>query len=192
MLGRGAPQQQHQDAGQSVDFQPSAQSISEAQHRTLMHQDTTDSAIALSTIGPVDDQQSQFGHISTSPVSQEASLNPLPTPPVLSSTFPPQTYQFSDPQLNPDQPPLFPFSPETQADPSLNATGNMIQGLNANPLDPALQQPVMTPSGLSQNGSNHLVEEKDPFLTLLEQLAENEGSRGGPSDLDFFLGEQIG
>lgn len=29
--------------------------------------------------------------------------------------------------------------------------------------------------------------EKDPFLSLLEQLAENEQSRGGPSELDFFL-----
>ena len=29
--------------------------------------------------------------------------------------------------------------------------------------------------------------EKDPFLSLLEQLAENEHSRGGPSELDFFL-----
>jgi hypothetical protein len=30
--------------------------------------------------------------------------------------------------------------------------------------------------------------EHDPFLSLLEQLAENEQSRGGPSELDFFLG----
>ncbi len=29
--------------------------------------------------------------------------------------------------------------------------------------------------------------EKDPFLSLLEQLAENEHSQGGPSELDFFL-----
>ncbi|KAJ5144040.1 uncharacterized protein N7515_002827 [Penicillium bovifimosum] len=29
--------------------------------------------------------------------------------------------------------------------------------------------------------------EKDPFLSLLEQLAENENSQGGPSELDFFL-----
>jgi hypothetical protein len=33
-------------------------------------------------------------------------------------------------------------------------------------------------------------EEKDPFLSLLEQLAENEYSRGGPSELDYFLGGQ--
>jgi hypothetical protein len=29
--------------------------------------------------------------------------------------------------------------------------------------------------------------EKDPFLSLLEQLAENENSQGGPSELEFFL-----
>jgi hypothetical protein len=49
-------------------------------------------------------------------------------------------------------------------------------------------QPVMTPGGRSQGestGTNG--EEKDPFLSLLEQLAENEHSRGGPSELDFFL-----
>jgi hypothetical protein len=33
---------------------------------------------------------------------------------------------------------------------------------------------------------------KDPFLRLLEQLAENEVSRGGSSELDFFLGGQSG
>ncbi|RAL05737.1 transcription factor domain-containing protein [Aspergillus ibericus CBS 121593] len=33
--------------------------------------------------------------------------------------------------------------------------------------------------------------EKDPFLSLLEQLAENEHSQGGPSELDFFLGEGL-
>lgn len=49
-----------------------------------------------------------------------------------------------------------------------------------------------TPDGLSVNGSVHTADgEKDPFLTLLEQLAENESSQaGGPSDLDFFLSGQ--
>jgi hypothetical protein len=49
-------------------------------------------------------------------------------------------------------------------------------------------QPVMTPGGRSQGESTGTGgEEKDPFLSLLEQLAENEHSRGGPSELDFFL-----
>jgi hypothetical protein len=46
----------------------------------------------------------------------------------------------------------------------------------------------MTPGGRSNGESTGTNEgEKDPFLSLLEQLAENEHSRGGPSELDFFL-----
>ncbi|OBT63842.1 hypothetical protein VE03_06646 [Pseudogymnoascus sp. 23342-1-I1] len=41
-------------------------------------------------------------------------------------------------------------------------------------------------------GEGGVGEEKDPFLTLLEQLAENEYSGGGPSELDFFLGSVEG
>lgn len=48
-------------------------------------------------------------------------------------------------------------------------------------------QQAMTPGGRSNGESTGSREEKDPFLSLLEQLAENEHSRGGPSDLDFFL-----
>ena len=53
-------------------------------------------------------------------------------------------------------------------------------------------QTVATPGGRSLSGSTHANTdvEKDPFLTLLEQLAENEHSRGGPSDLDFYLGSE--
>ncbi|CZR60671.1 related to nitrate assimilation regulatory protein nirA [Phialocephala subalpina] len=43
-----------------------------------------------------------------------------------------------------------------------------------------------TPGGDS-SGTGGTEGEKDPFLSLLEQLAENEHSRGGPSELDFFL-----
>ncbi len=49
-------------------------------------------------------------------------------------------------------------------------------------------QSAMTPGGRSQGESTGTSgEEKDPFLSLLEQLAENEHSRVGPSELDFFL-----
>jgi len=44
----------------------------------------------------------------------------------------------------------------------------------------------MTP-GRESTGTGGTDGEKDPFLSLLEQLAENEHSRGGPSELDFFL-----
>lgn len=46
------------------------------------------------------------------------------------------------------------------------------------------QQQQLTPTDTS---SVHTDPDKDPFLSLLEQLAENEQSRGGPSELDFFL-----
>lgn len=49
----------------------------------------------------------------------------------------------------------------------------------------------VTPGGRSNNGRTS-GEEKDPFLSLLEQLAENEQQRGGPSELDFFLGSGQG
>jgi hypothetical protein len=45
----------------------------------------------------------------------------------------------------------------------------------------------MTPGARSAGESTGTEGEKDPFLSLLEQLAENEHSRGGPSELDFFL-----
>ncbi|KAK0635865.1 fungal transcriptional regulatory-like protein [Bombardia bombarda] len=48
---------------------------------------------------------------------------------------------------------------------------------------------VPSPSGRSNNGSAGTGpgEEKDPFLSLLEQLAENESAHGLGSELDFFL-----
>ncbi|KAJ9196852.1 transcriptional regulator family: Fungal Specific TF [Paecilomyces variotii] len=55
---------------------------------------------------------------------------------------------------------------------------------------------ALTPGAISQASGSHATaasengsSEKDPFLRLLEQLAENEqNSLGGPSELDFFLG----
>jgi hypothetical protein len=45
-----------------------------------------------------------------------------------------------------------------------------------------------TPSGLSASAeSAHTDPDKDPFLSLLEQLAENDGASGGMAELDFFL-----
>lgn len=51
---------------------------------------------------------------------------------------------------------------------------------------------AMTPGARSNGESVGTEGEKDPFLSLLEQLAENEHSRGGPSELDFFLGGGVG
>ncbi|QQK44889.1 Fungal specific transcription factor, putative [Penicillium digitatum] len=52
---------------------------------------------------------------------------------------------------------------------------------------------ALTPGAQSQTSATHTAtgsegaSEKDPFLSLLEQLAENENSQGGPSELEFFL-----
>ncbi|KAF2690826.1 hypothetical protein K458DRAFT_412174 [Lentithecium fluviatile CBS 122367] len=64
--------------------------------------------------------------------------------------------------------------------------------------DPMLSMPTPydqpTPGAASTSGGSvHTTEsDKDPFLSLLEQLAENEVSQGGPSELDFFLSGQSG
>ncbi|KXG52273.1 Transcription factor [Penicillium griseofulvum] len=56
-----------------------------------------------------------------------------------------------------------------------------------------MAQSALTPGAQSQTSGTHTTagsegtSEKDPFLSLLEQLAENENSQGGPSELDFFL-----
>jgi hypothetical protein len=80
-------------------------------------------------------------------------------------------------------------------------------GPSSNPnIDPSLEMfSVPTPAGIttqgydqptpgaaSASGSAQTDPDKDPFLSLLEQLAENEVSRGGPSELDFFLSGQTG
>ncbi|CAI7616895.1 unnamed protein product [Penicillium bialowiezense] len=89
----------------------------------------------------------------------EASLNIAPTPP-------------SNPQYA-----TFPFD---AAHANLNG---MTQGSTA--LTPGAQS--QTSGTHTTNGSEGGSLEKDPFLSLLEQLAENEHSQGGPSELDFFL-----
>ncbi|OAG07173.1 uncharacterized protein CC84DRAFT_1088799 [Paraphaeosphaeria sporulosa] len=64
--------------------------------------------------------------------------------------------------------------------------------------DPMLSMPTpydqqATPGATSTSGGSvHTDPDKDPFLSLLEQLAENEVSRGGPSELDYFLSGQTG
>ncbi|KAJ6122481.1 hypothetical protein N7512_004946 [Penicillium capsulatum] len=56
---------------------------------------------------------------------------------------------------------------------------------------------ALTPGAHSQTSGPHTAGsesgslEKDPFLSLLEHLAENENSHGGPSELDFFLTDAI-
>lgn len=70
--------------------------------------------------------------------------------------------------MNPAQPGVGMNNPTTAATPGSHSQASGSHGTAA-----------------SESGSA----EKDPFLSLLEQLAENEqNSQGGPSELDFFLG----
>ncbi|KAF4536526.1 uncharacterized protein LTHEOB_12231 [Lasiodiplodia theobromae] len=87
--------------------------------------------------------------------------------------------------------PNFTFSAAFTPDPSGTSANH---NSNEGQYDPVFGMPTpyeqqRTPGAASATGSNHTEasSEKDPFLTLLEQLAENEQSRGGPSELDFFL-----
>lgn len=103
--------------------------------------------------------------------------------------------------------PSFNFSPMQQAMPinpqtHASASTNMDPEAKWCPFPVAQQQQQQqqqgtaadhqTPSGLSQSAeSAHTDPDRDPFLTLLEQLAQNDGSADGrPSDLDFFLNGQ--
>ncbi|KAL2833303.1 type I 3-dehydroquinase-domain-containing protein [Aspergillus cavernicola] len=52
---------------------------------------------------------------------------------------------------------------------------------------PSSSTNVGSGSGSGTGAASNNNEEKDPFLSLLEQIAENEHSQGGPSELDFFL-----
>jgi hypothetical protein len=90
--------------------------------------------------------------------------------------------------------PNFSFSPLPQLSSLAPTPGlsNSNQDNSASHFDPMLSMPTpyeqqATPGAASTSGSAHTDPDKDPFLSLLEQLAENEVSRGGPSELDFFL-----
>ncbi|KAF2662218.1 hypothetical protein K491DRAFT_710166 [Lophiostoma macrostomum CBS 122681] len=106
-----------------------------------------------------------------SPLPPLASLAPTPTPQAQSAhALPPNNLPPSQSQSQSQNQPSF--------DPMLSMP---------TPYD---QQP--TPGAASTSGSVHTDPDKDPFLSLLEQLAENEVSRGGPSELDYFLGSAGG
>lgn len=52
---------------------------------------------------------------------------------------------------------------------------------------PPQHQLAHSPGGMSTSTGTGPGEEKDPFLTLLEQLADNENARGPGSEFDFFF-----
>jgi hypothetical protein len=112
------------------------------------------------------------------PFSPNFSFSPLPRSLSLAPT--------------PTLAPADPHKPPPPPAPSAHQTDE-----NSSALDPMLSMPTPydqpTPGAASTSGGSvHTDPDKDPFLSLLEQLAENEVSRGGPSELDFFLSGQSG
>ncbi|TGO91031.1 hypothetical protein BPOR_0042g00170 [Botrytis porri] len=132
-------------------------------------------------------QNGLLGHDPASYSNQGSSMTTLPQIP------------FSPPSQNQSQP--YTFSPslslnhgqESDFDPMFGMShlgngGNFSFAGMGGTSDGMMGEEGMTPGGRSNNGSTGTSgEEKDPFLSLLEQLAENEQQRGGPSELDFFL-----
>lgn len=107
------------------------------------------------------------------PFSPSFAFSPLPVIPSLAPTPTPGQTQAHPPPPQPQE------QAHTAFDPMLSMP---------TPYD---QQP--TPGAASASGGSvHTDPDKDPFLSLLEQLAENEVSRGGPSELDYFLSGQTG
>ncbi|KAH0290181.1 hypothetical protein KCU62_g3799, partial [Aureobasidium sp. EXF-3399] len=133
------------------------------------------------------------------PLSPEFT-NPLTSP--IATALPPHTTAAEENQTFTQNPlsPSFSFSPwqshlSLPMDPDLRYPAQFdnlfsIPGQNTHSNAMFDQQ---TPGGLSANGSVNTEGDKDPFMSLLEQLAENEQTgHGGPSDLDFFLSSNGG
>lgn len=122
--------------------------------------------------------------------------NPLTSP---AAAQPPHTSAADENQTFSQNPlsPSFSFSPwqshlSLPSDPNLNPAqfDNLFSIPGQNHTAVFDQQ---TPGGMSANGSVNTEGDKDPFMSLLEQLAENEQTgHGGPSDLDFFLSSNGG
>lgn len=127
-----------------------------------------------------------------SAIDQPQTPFPLPSngiPTLAQTPFSPP-YTFSS--LNPPEPydPMFGMPNLNNSIPS-SVHGGMNNGSSYQNFGME-QQSAMTPGGRSNGESTGGESEKDPFLSLLEQLAENEHSRGGPSELDFFLSGGVG
>jgi hypothetical protein len=130
-----------------------------------------------------------------------SSIPPYTPPPNQGSLNPPSTNASG---LTMPFSPNFSFSPLPQfaslaPSPVPRAANLNGQDKSAIHFDPMLSMPTPydqqpTPGAGSTSGASVHTDpdSKDPFLCLLEQLAENEVSRGGPSELDFFLGGQSG
>ena len=148
----------------------------------------TDSALSPPILHSNPERQSQMTPITASTLTQESDFGQFPSVPDLPSGFS-ANFPFSPATTHSTfEQPVYPFS-AGPTDSSVASVGVKPE-IDLSAFGAELHQRVMTPEGASQSGSTHTSEDKDPFLTILEQLAENEHSMGGPSDLDFYLGDQ--
>ncbi|KAG8631322.1 hypothetical protein KVT40_000462 [Elsinoe batatas] len=151
---------------------------------------------AMTAITTTENMHSMMQDHQMQDQGENAAQSSLPTP----TECPEPTATATEQQTLTHNPfsPNFSFSPWPPS--FLNSPAEQRQTLPAQPhqqcqyngqMDQAFTfgyQDKETPGGISNNGSVPSETEKDPFLSLLEQLAENENSQqGGPSDLDFFL-----
>ncbi|KAF1850035.1 uncharacterized protein K460DRAFT_411816 [Cucurbitaria berberidis CBS 394.84] len=160
---------------------------------------------------PLVHRRSDAGTADSNPSPRDTKSNPPNNSSIRPFTPPLQNSSLNPPNANGNGlalpfSPNFSFSPLPQfaslAPSPVPRAGN-INNPNHDPsqmhFDPMLTMPTPydqqpTPgAGSTSGGSVHTdPDSKDPFLSLLEQLAENEVSRGGPSELDFFLSGQSG
>ncbi|CZT11947.1 related to nitrate assimilation regulatory protein nirA [Rhynchosporium agropyri] len=133
------------------------------------------------------------------PISQSPFSPPYPFPTLNSQPHPHQQEQQLPPPKqhnnHTDFDPMFGMSSVgfnyTSSTNNGNGLNGNTNGRNGNRMNgSAGAQEGMTPGARSigehSNGTAG-TDEKDPFLSLLEQLAENENNMRGPSELDFFL-----
>jgi hypothetical protein len=135
-------------------------------------------------LSPADHRGQAANASANGPNVPESALPSLTgfTPPSFSPTFSYANLTSQNPNIDPSlEGTLFQM-------PTPNAMHSSIAG-------PPYGQPTNgavadhpTPGATSATGSTHTDPDKDPFLSLLEQLAENEVRGGGGSELDFFLG----
>ncbi|KAF2002725.1 hypothetical protein P154DRAFT_136521 [Amniculicola lignicola CBS 123094] len=200
----GQPSKKRRSTAQSSSSKPQLAQLQQQQQPGLLptptsatHPPPTDRG------GPSNTKDTDFNEPKT-----HEPLDPPPPPSATSALPPPFT---PPPGANAMLPfsPNFSFSPLPQIT-SLGATptghnstiytqyagqpnGGVMDSVTS--FDPMLSMPTPydqqpTPGGASTSGGSAHTDpdSKDPFLSLLEQLAENEVSGGGRSELDFFLG----
>lgn len=134
---------------------------------------------SLSSIFPIQSASDHLAHSTSQPQENQNPHHHLSLP----TAFSPSAFGLSPPAFLTD--PSLAIAPTPPSNPQYATF----------PFDTATAQSgaALTPGAQSQTSGSHTASsetgnlEKDPFLSLLEQLAENEHSQGGPSELDFFL-----